>query len=250
MKLYNSYLGPTADAGISLGDASYRWDQLWVANGATINDISIDTYIELSDTHIQSITFLYGATNNTYIDMSTDGRILFQALGAGSPYSTPDLSFVGTGYFAEDVGLNSSARLMFRDATIYVYSGDADHLDLVAVTSIDMNADMDISAFNIITDTTTGTIIGTATDQKLGFFNATPVVQQLATVDLGVVLSNMGLRAVGTAYPITTSGAVSLSGTVTITGTTTVGGGVVLTDTNVVCYDGDVITYGGDVVYA
>lgn len=31
---------------------------------------------------------------------------------------------------------------------------------------------------NIIVDTTTGTKIGTATNQKLGFFNATPVVQQ------------------------------------------------------------------------
>jgi hypothetical protein len=31
--------------------------------------------------------------------------------------------------------------------------------------------------------TTTGTKIGTATTQKLGFFNATPVVQQAAVAD-------------------------------------------------------------------
>ena len=36
---------------------------------------------------------------------------------------------------------------------------------------------------NIILDTTTGTKIGTATDQKLGFFNATPVVQQTELTD-------------------------------------------------------------------
>jgi hypothetical protein len=35
----------------------------------------------------------------------------------------------------------------------------------------------------IVTDTTTGTKIGTATTQKLGFFNATPVVQQAAVAD-------------------------------------------------------------------
>lgn len=35
---------------------------------------------------------------------------------------------------------------------------------------------------NIITGTTTGTKIGTATTQKLGFFNATPVVQPNATL--------------------------------------------------------------------
>lgn len=34
---------------------------------------------------------------------------------------------------------------------------------------------------NVILDTTTGTKIGTATSQKLGFFNATPVVQQNGT---------------------------------------------------------------------
>lgn len=35
-------------------------------------------------------------------------------------------------------------------------------------------------AVNIVVDTTTGTKIGTATTQKLGFFNATPVVQRSA----------------------------------------------------------------------
>ena len=38
-----------------------------------------------------------------------------------------------------------------------------------------------LSAKNIVTDTTTGTKIGTATSQKIGFFNATPVVQQATT---------------------------------------------------------------------
>lgn len=72
------------------------------------------------------------------------------------------------------------------------------------------------SAANISTDTTTGLKIGTGTTQKLGFYNATPVVQQLAATDLGTVLSNLGLRVAGTAYPITTSGAVNFSGTVTL----------------------------------
>jgi hypothetical protein len=38
-------------------------------------------------------------------------------------------------------------------------------------------------ANNIAVGTTTGTKIGTATTQKLGFFNATPVVQQAAVAD-------------------------------------------------------------------
>lgn len=69
------------------------------------------------------------------------------------------------------------------------------------------------AASDIILDTTTGTKIGTATTQKLGFYNATPIVQEANTVDLGTVLSDLGLRAAGTAYPITTSGTVTLTGT-------------------------------------
>lgn len=43
-----------------------------------------------------------------------------------------------------------------------------------------------LSAVNIITDTTTGTKIGTATTQKLGFFNATPVVQRAGAAQAAV----------------------------------------------------------------
>lgn len=64
---------------------------------------------------------------------------------------------------------------------------------------------------NMVLSTTTGTKFGTATNQKLSFFNATPVIQQIATTDLGTVLSNLGLRASGTAYPITTSGAITFT---------------------------------------
>ena len=74
-----------------------------------------------------------------------------------------------------------------------------------------------MNASSIITDTTTGLKIGTSTTQKLGFFNSTPIVQPGATTDLGVVLSNLGLRAAGTAYPITTSGAVTLGNNLSFT---------------------------------
>jgi hypothetical protein len=57
-------------------------------------------------------------------------------------------------------------------------------------------ADQTISTHNIITDTSTGSKIGTATNQKLGFFNSTPVVQQ--TGDLVTALSNLGLVVSGT----------------------------------------------------
>jgi hypothetical protein len=49
-----------------------------------------------------------------------------------------------------------------------------------------------ISAGNIITDTTTGMKIGTGTTQKLGFWNATPVVQQNVGVASAVLTGAVG----------------------------------------------------------
>jgi hypothetical protein len=45
---------------------------------------------------------------------------------------------------------------------------------------VNINGLLTLSAQNIATDTTTGTKIGTATTQKIGFYNATPVVQPTA----------------------------------------------------------------------
>jgi hypothetical protein len=50
-----------------------------------------------------------------------------------------------------------------------------------------------LSAVNLITDTTTGMKIGTSTSQKLGFFNATPIVQP--TGDIITAMQNLGLGA-------------------------------------------------------
>lgn len=68
-------------------------------------------------------------------------------------------------------------------------------------------------AANIVVNTATGTKIGTATTQKLGFFNATPVVQQTAATALITSLQNLGFIAAGT-----------FSGDITTTGTVTTGG--------------------------
>jgi hypothetical protein len=50
---------------------------------------------------------------------------------------------------------------------------------------------------NLALGTTTGTKIGTATTQKLGFYNATPVVQPANTVAIDTLLVDTGLRAAG-----------------------------------------------------
>lgn len=124
-----------------------------------------------------------GAGNNT-----AGGNLI---LKPGSPHgnATSNTQIFATGGFSS----GGTARTPFLVAT-FAYN---------TLTFID--------AYNIAVNTTTGTKIGTATTQKLGFYNATPVAQQSATTDLGTALSNLGFRAAGTAYPITTSGPVVLT---------------------------------------
>lgn len=56
-----------------------------------------------------------------------------------------------------------------------------------------------LSALNLITDTTTGMKIGTATGQKLGFWNATPIIQPTTAVAAATFVANSSAIADDTA---------------------------------------------------
>ncbi len=56
-------------------------------------------------------------------------------------------------------------------------------LTIGSAGTVTLNTTLAADAQNISTDTTTGTKIGTATSQKIGFFNATPAVQPAAVAD-------------------------------------------------------------------
>jgi hypothetical protein len=53
----------------------------------------------------------------------------------------------------------------------------------ITAAALTLSGNLTISTKNIVTDTTTGTKIGTGTTQKLAFWNATPVVQPTAVAD-------------------------------------------------------------------
>lgn len=74
---------------------------------------------------------------------------------------------------------------------------------------------------SMVFNTTTGTKIGTATTQKLAFYNSTPIVQPANTVAINDVLVNLGLRASGGVSNFTTNIDISTKDIVTDTTTGT-----------------------------
>jgi hypothetical protein len=79
-------------------------------------------------------------------------------------------------------GSTTSFPALKRDSTALQVrlANDSDFAPL-ACGALTINGNLDASTRDIVTDTTTGTKIGTATTQKIGFFNATPVVQPSST---------------------------------------------------------------------
>lgn len=71
-------------------------------------------------------------------------------------------------------------------------------------TTVIFKADADHTAKNILTDTSTGTKIGTATTQKLGFWNVAPVIQPAAALQAALTNSTGGTQD-GTLVDVTTA---------------------------------------------
>jgi hypothetical protein len=81
-------------------------------------------------------------------------------------------------------GTTSSFPALKRDTTsLQVRLADDSAFAGFSCGALTLNGNLDASTRDLVTDTTTGTKIGTATTQKIGFFNATPVVQQAAVAD-------------------------------------------------------------------
>lgn len=169
-----------------------------------------------------SATGFYGARAGSVLELSNDSFDFFQfPTSSNTPTLVFQIQSAGGGVIVTGPLISASnASAALGSSSIYwtgvyattVYLNSTAYLSGGTAGTIALTGTLTADATSIITDTTTGLKIATATSQKLGFFNATPVAQQSATGDLGTILSNLGLRASGTAYPITTSGTVTLTG--------------------------------------
>ena len=121
------------------------------------------------------ITFQVGIAGTGATANGTNGSLIFRTPSA--VLQTINISNTAlrtlTVPTASQVGEIITAHATPGDFVRYNNSGGT------TLTKFDSTGSLVFSANNIITDTTTGTKIGTGTTQKLGFWNKTPVVQQV-----------------------------------------------------------------------
>lgn len=158
-------LAPIASNGVDVGSSTYRVRSLYAGTSISLSGTTVTTstpMLNLSQTwNNAAITFTGISANITKTAAGASSKIMDLQLNGSSVFTvnsanTGDLFTV----------LNSSAVTMFG----------------VSDTAVTVNKDLNIGdAINVVVNNTTGTKIGTATGQKLGFFNATPVVQRSTT---------------------------------------------------------------------
>lgn len=188
----------------------------------------------ITDSGLTSGRVPFASTGGLLADAST---FTFSSgtLTLGTAVITPALNNGATGV---KIGSATSDKLGFWNATPVVQTtGSTDVLAglvTIGLRAASSNPPLDLGsgaigsgtitltdAANIVVNATTGTKIGTATTQKLGFWNATPVVQTTGSTDVLAGLVTIGLRAASSNPPLNlgtgaiTAGATSLSGALT-----------------------------------
>ena len=161
----------------AMGNSALRSNTTGTNNNATgfFALYSNTTGIENS---AMGVSALYSNTTGAY--NNAFGRNAGRTITTGT-YNT----FIG-----HEAGYNASQKV---DATNSMALGNgayttADNQIVIgntSVTSTIIRGAISILANNIVTDTTTGMKIGTAADQKLSFWNAAPVVQQVLATGAG-----------------------------------------------------------------
>ncbi|MEB3235365.1 MAG: DUF1565 domain-containing protein [Cyanobacteriota bacterium] len=133
---------------------------------------------ESSYLYIRDRASVYGASPDIFMENAPVGQAHQWRLSAGAAFSNNLVLLYNGG---SRIRWNNSApyQTIIEDNELFVgpiQSGTGLRTGVIYTGSISINGDL-------VVNTTTGTKIGTATGQKLGFFGVTPVVQQSELTD-------------------------------------------------------------------
>lgn len=177
----------------STGEANYR--QILSTNGWAIastqyygwTSATTITAVEGGSVDSPDTTIRRGAAGRVTIGSSANQVLVASKLGAGLGNADPSA-------IAHFIGTTEQVRVGY-DTTNYfsttVNSTGSVTFDLTGTTpTFTFAKGINLNAVNIATDTTTGTKIGTSTTQKLGFWNATPIVQPTTAITAATFTAN------------------------------------------------------------
>ena len=238
-----------------------RTDDAFVATGSITGGSFVSTgtasfgatTVDSLVTDTGGITILDGqsivssaTTTGIKIGGASDKLGFFNATPVAKQGSTTDIKdvLVNLGFLTDSgatpLNLDGGALTATGTASFGATTVDSLTTDTGGITILDGQA-------IVSSATTTGIRIGGASD-KLGFFNATPVVKQTSTTDLRAALINLGFYTTGGASPLDLNGGILTSpdvasaaslllrsastGTVTLRPGTSTAGWIVLSDNN------------------
>lgn len=201
--VFTAYAG-TASQAVTTATTNY----LYLTDGGTL---AVNTTgFPAATNQIKIATVVAGATTITSI---TDSRTAYNAAGGTSPYlplsggtltsaltvSTGGITITAGGLTVTAGGLTVTAgatavQALTSATGITITTGG---LTVTAGTTstqaVSIGGDVTVAdAKNLILNTTTGTKIGTAVGQKLGFWNATPIVQPASASQAALTDSTTG----------------------------------------------------------
>lgn len=123
------------------------------------------------------------ATGTSQSSNTGDGMARWLATGGGGG-NISIRSADGTSRPYTGAGVETWATFLFSDSKLWM-GGSSTVSSFLDGSGLNM-----IDAYNLIFGATTGTKIGTATSQKLGFWNKTPIVQPTTAIAAGTFVAN------------------------------------------------------------
>lgn len=189
----------TAATGISLGtitDTTSRpWNiaQTWNNGSLTATLLKVIATVTSANSSSKLLDLCGGSAGTTSMfSVGLNGDVVI----AGSALADRTFSFANTFTGAlKATSLYGSGATAFgygSNYALYINSNNLVWVNAVGGGEFRVGNGMNITdAGNIVLGTTTGTKIGTGTTQKLGFWNATPVAQQVLATGSGATVDNV-----------------------------------------------------------